>query len=127
MDVTGSKDDEGAKVGIAKKTASANQRWKVVYKDKSTTQTKGLDKEFGFSINRPFYIVSRLPTNRVLEYRGGHQLYIRQWVMNRRNQQWVFDETRTIRSVANKGHAISIQSQGRSSTIRTEGTNSRWW
>jgi hypothetical protein len=61
----------------------AHQRWKVVYKDKATVQSKGLDEDFGFEINRPFYIVSRLPTNRVLEYRGGHNLYIKQWVMNR--------------------------------------------
>jgi hypothetical protein len=84
LDVTGSKDDEGARVGIAKRTNNANQRWRVVYKDKATTQTKGLDKEFGWAINRPFYIVSRLPTNRVLEYQNGHVLWIKQWVMNRR-------------------------------------------
>jgi hypothetical protein len=76
LDVTGSKDEEAAKVGIAKRTNNANQRWRVVYKDESTIQTKGLDKEFGFSINRPFYIVSRLPTNRVLEYKPGHALGI---------------------------------------------------
>ena len=84
MDVTSSRDQEGAAVGIANRTNNANQRWRVVYKDKSTTQTKGLDKEFGFEINRPFYIQSRLPTNRVLEYQSGHHLRIRQWVMNRR-------------------------------------------
>lgn len=84
MDVTSSKDEEGARVGIAKRTNNANQRWKVVYTDKSTKQTKGLDKDFGFEINRPFYIQSRLPTNRVLEYQSGQNLWIKQWVMNRR-------------------------------------------
>jgi len=82
--VTSSKDEEGAKVGIAKRTNNANQRWRVIYTDKATKQTKGLDKDFGFEINRPFYIVSRLPTNRVLEYQSGHNLWIKQWVMNRR-------------------------------------------
>jgi len=82
--VSQSKDEEGAKVGIWKRTNNANQRWKVLYVDKSTTQTKGMDKDFGFEINRPFYIVSRLPTNRVIEYQGGHNLRIRQWQMNKR-------------------------------------------
>jgi hypothetical protein len=76
LDVTSSKDQEAAAVGIANRTNNANQRWRVVYKDKSTIQTKGLDKDFGLEINRPFYIESRLPTNRVLEYQAGHALRI---------------------------------------------------
>jgi hypothetical protein len=71
--------------------------------------------------------MSRLPTNRVLEYQSGQNLWIKQWVMNRRQQQWVFDESRTIKPVANKGHAMSIQSHGRSNNVRYEGPNSRWW
>lgn len=80
----GSRDEEGASVGVANRNNNANQRWKVVYSDKSVTQTKGLDKDFGFEINRPFYIRSRLPSNRALEYQGGQYLRIRMWQMNRR-------------------------------------------
>lgn len=127
LDVLSGKDNEAQPVIVYNRHNGANQRWKVVYTDKAAVQSKGLDKDFGFDINRPFYIVSRLPTNRVIEYRGGHHLWIKQWVMNKRSQQWVFDETRTIKSVANKGHCMSIQSQGRSNTLRTEGPNSRWW
>jgi len=71
LSVKSSKDEEGAPVGIDNRTNGANQRWRVVYTDKSTTQTKGLDKDFGWEINRPFYIISRLPTNRALEYQSG--------------------------------------------------------
>jgi len=91
LDVTGSKDIEAAAVGVANRTNGANQRWRVVYTDKATTQTKGLDKDFGWEINRPFYIISRLPTNRALEYQGGNYLRIRMWQMNKRSQQWVYD------------------------------------
>jgi hypothetical protein len=35
LDVTNSKDEEGAPVGNAKKNGGANQRWKVVYLDKA--------------------------------------------------------------------------------------------
>jgi hypothetical protein len=82
--VKGSKDEEGSAVGIENRNNNTNQRWRVVYTDKTTTQTKGLDKDFGFEINRPFYIMSRLPTNRALEYQGGQYLRIRMWSMNRR-------------------------------------------
>jgi hypothetical protein len=126
LDVSGGKDVEGQPVIVYNRHNGANQRWKVVYTDKEVRQTKGLDGEFGFHINRPFYIVSRLPTNRVIEYYGGHAV-IRQWVMNKRTQQWVFDETRTMRSVQHKGNCLSIQSSGRSHNIRYEGVNSRWW
>jgi len=81
--VTSSKDEEAAAVGVQKRTNNANQRWRVIYTDNSTTQTKGLDKEFGFYLNRPFYIVSRLPTNRVIEYQNGSWIRIRQWQMNK--------------------------------------------
>jgi hypothetical protein len=38
------------------------QKWTVIYLDKAkATETKGLNEEFGFHINRPFYIRSRLP------------------------------------------------------------------
>ena len=32
--------------------------------------TEGLDKDFGFKINEPFYIRSRLPMGRVMEAIG---------------------------------------------------------
>jgi diphthamide synthase (EF-2-diphthine--ammonia ligase) len=40
-------------------TNGLNQKWKVIYMDKAAkTETKGLNEEFGFHINRPFYLVS---------------------------------------------------------------------
>jgi len=38
--------------------------------------TKGLDKDFGFEMNRPFYIQSRLPMGRVLAYPGSGNVRI---------------------------------------------------
>jgi hypothetical protein len=53
------KDEEGALVGVQNNNGGRNQRWKVIYKDKmAKAATKGMNKEFGFHINRPFYIVS---------------------------------------------------------------------
>jgi len=46
------------------------------------TETKGLNEEFGFHINRPFYIVSELPMNRVVEMLGGTNVVLKRWRKN---------------------------------------------
>jgi hypothetical protein len=66
LDVSGGKDDEGQAVIMYNKNGNnsknANQRWKIIYLDKAAPiRTKGFNKEFGFHINRPFYIRSRMP------------------------------------------------------------------
>jgi len=130
LDVTGSKDDEGAAVGVANSTNQKNQRWKVVYLDKAAkTATKGLNKEFGFHINRPFYLVSQLPFNRVAECIGANNIVIKRWRKNVTQQQFFFDEvSKTIRSKTWTNYAMEIQSNGGSNNLRvTSGITSRWW
>ena len=66
LDVYQRKDEEGHVVKVWAKNGdnktNANQRWKVIYLDQAKkTRTKGFNKEFGFHINRPFYIRSRMP------------------------------------------------------------------
>jgi hypothetical protein len=56
---TATADAEGQAVRVAKNSNGVGQRWRVVYLDKGPkTETKGLNEEFGFHINRPFYLVS---------------------------------------------------------------------
>lgn len=87
LDVSDSKDVEGQTVKLAKRTNGANQRWKVIYTDKVTTQTQGLNKNFGFEMNRPFYIVSRLPMGRVLELQPSKgPVRIRNYIPNKKSQ-----------------------------------------
>jgi hypothetical protein len=51
-----------------KKTNNANQRWKIVYLDQAEDeQEKGMNKDFGFHINRPFYFKSRMLFHRVID------------------------------------------------------------
>jgi hypothetical protein len=60
------------------RTNNANQKWKVVYLDKAEKeQTKGLNEDFGFHINRPFYFRSRLPMKRVVEAVGARNIVIK--------------------------------------------------
>jgi hypothetical protein len=65
---TSNNDREGDNVAVGKRQAHAkNQMWKIVYLDKAEkTRTKGTNKDFGFDINRPFYLRSKMPMQRFL-------------------------------------------------------------
>jgi hypothetical protein len=45
-------------------------------------ETKGMNEDFGFHINRPFYIRSRLPFQRVLECHGANNVWLKRWRKN---------------------------------------------
>jgi len=65
----------------------ANQRWKIEYLDKAKKEaTSGLNKEFGFHIGRPFYLVSRLPMKRVAEAVGANNVVLKRWTKGRAAQ-----------------------------------------
>jgi hypothetical protein len=101
-----------------------------VYLDKSDAiKTKGFSKEFGFEINKPFYFVSQLELNKVVEMLGGTNMVLKRWRKNTRQQQFWFDNTsKTIRNNYWKNYCLDIQSNGRSNNLRTvSGITSRWW
>jgi len=89
----------------------ANQRWVIKYLDSDNYEekTKGLNKEYGLHINRPFYIVSKLPMKRVVEVIGGRNLQLKDRQTNKKSQQFVFDiTTKTIRCLGYEGKSIEI-------------------
>jgi hypothetical protein len=101
-----------------------------VYLDKAKAEpTKGLNKEFGMHIGRPFYLVSRLPMKRVAECVGANNVQLKRYVKGRLGQQFYFDQaSKTIRSQQWKNYAMEIQNNGRSKNLRfTSGITSRWW
>jgi hypothetical protein len=114
LDVYQSKDDEATKVQVANRNGddnkNANQRWKVIYVDKAEKlRTKGFNKEFGFHINRPFYIRSRMPMQRVAECHGANNVWLKRWRKNVAAQQWYFDETsKTLKNNYWKSHSLDI-------------------
>jgi hypothetical protein len=110
LDVHSGRDEEGRQVIVWNKHNGANQRWKVVYLDKSKNeQSKGFNKEFGFHINRPFYLRSRLPMKRVAECHGANNIWLRRWRKNVTAQQFFFDmASKTIRSQQWKNYAMEI-------------------
>ena len=106
----------------------ANQRWRVLYLDKMGKIPKqGRNSKFGFYINRPFYIMSRMPMRRVVEVVGGRNVVIKQ-ARNRNTQKFTFDQvSKTIKSWAYKHKSFDIQNSGRSSNLQVATTNSRWF
>jgi hypothetical protein len=85
--------------------------------------------ETGFHVNRPFYLVSRLPMHRVAEAVGANNMAIKRYRKNVLGQQFFFDAvSKTVRSQQWKNYAIEIQSNGGSANVRMTSTiNSRWW
>jgi hypothetical protein len=115
---------------VYKRHGGANQRWKIVYIDEMEKEaTKGLNENFGFHVNRPFYLRSRLPMQRVAQCHGASTFRINRWKKNNKTQQFFFDGvSKTIRSNHWKNYAMQIHGNGASHYIRfTSGINSRWW
>jgi hypothetical protein len=131
VSVEGSKDDEGASVKAEACNNGAGQKWKILYEDKAEkAKTKGLNTDFGMEINRPFFIVSKMFGERVIECIGANNLVLRTPVprRDRKAQHFVFDEvSKTIKSVQWNTYSMTIQNQGRSNNLRVERTNSRWF
>jgi len=92
-------------------------------------QSKGLDKTFGFHINRPFYIVSRLPMHRVAEAGGNNNITLKRFAKGRNAQQWFYDNvSKTIKNQNWKNYCMEIPSNGRANDLKITGSiTSRWW
>jgi hypothetical protein len=133
LEIKDNKDEEGQALIVNTRNGdnkkNANQRWKVIYLDKAEAiRTKGFNKEYGMHINRPFYLRSRMPMQRVAECHGANNVWLKRWRKNTNAQQWYFDEvSKTIKNNHWKSHSLDIQSNGGSSNIRCTTTNSRWW
>jgi hypothetical protein len=72
LDVTGNKDNENSLVIAWNKHNGLNQQWDIIYCDtwKGWTKKGELNKDFGFFVERPFYIVSELPQHRYIDVIG---------------------------------------------------------
>jgi hypothetical protein len=85
FDVTGGKDEEARNVIVWKKHNGANQRWSIVYEeDWKKARTEGVNKDYGFQINEPFFIVSKMPMRRVAEVVGGRNIVLKMIDSNRK-------------------------------------------
>jgi hypothetical protein len=130
LDVYQGKDTEGQAVISWTKHTGLNQKWKVVYVDQAPKgPTKGMNKEFGFYIERPFVMISQLPAHRFLETVSATHVKITDPVNPpKKAQQFVFDQkSKTIRS-NQWARYLAIQGDGAGSpAIVTPTLTSRWW
>jgi Fe2+ transport system protein FeoA len=127
---SGKLDTEGARVSAQVKRNTPQQKWTILYVDQSKPMQKtGMNKEYGFFINRAFNIVSKLPMGRVLDVQAkGLGLVIRRRVLNDKSQSFYFDgSTKTILSTKHKGLAITIGGEGKSSVLSLAKNGARWF
>jgi len=110
MDVRGGRDSEGTNVQAWKKNGSKAQKWTIIYQDKAgRRKSRGVNKHFGFEINRPFYIRSRMPMQRVVECWGANNIILSDYKEGSRGQQFWFDEkTKTIVSQQWQDRSLNI-------------------
>jgi hypothetical protein len=102
-----------------------NQKWSVMYVDQAKPiASKGFNKDYGFHINRPFYIRSRLPFQRVAECHGANNVWLKRWRKNVAAQQWFFNPTtKTLNNNYWKSYSLDMQGNN----MRCRPTTSRWW
>jgi hypothetical protein len=114
-----------------KKHNGLNQKWKLVYLDDTDKEpVKGLNKQFGFFINRPFILISAMPMGRCLTTTNASNLIITAKRDGKayKQQQWYFDgATKTINNNQWKNKDISINGSGKQSTINMSAITARWW
>jgi adenylate kinase family enzyme len=85
-----------------------------------------MSKDFGFKINEPFYIVSRLPMNRVAEVVGGRNIVLKTLDANRKRQEQMFVFDNVSKTIKSKRYMDrSLNTAGNNLDMRT--TNSRWF
>lgn len=90
-----------------------------------------LAREFGLTENKPFRVVSSLPSGRVLSVPDGKTVSIQTKAEGKDAQLWCFDpETKTIRSRAHPTKSLDITGagkQGAGASLILGEPNGGWW
>jgi hypothetical protein len=92
MDVHGGHDQENRNIIVWKRHKGLNQQWDIVYADDMEAEPKKgqLNKDFGFYVQRPFYIVSQMAQRRYLDAVDGRNIVIKT-PNSYKSQVWFFD------------------------------------
>ena len=99
VDVSGGVDVENRNIIVHNKHNGLNQQWDIMYVDAMKPDPKKgeLNKDFGLYVQRPFHIVSQMPTHKYLDIIG-RGLVIK--TPNGRSSQvfWFDQRSKTIKS-----------------------------
>ena len=129
IDTDGQQDTEGRHITAWKREENKlSQQWDIVYlSDWKGEPGKGeLNGDFNLYVQRPFYIISELKSNRYLDLINNRNMVIK--TRNGRNTQtWWFDQVSlTIKTKLNN-QSFDIPSSGKANTMQVYSTNSNWW
>ena len=118
LDVDGGLDDQNRNVIAWNKHNGLNQQWDIIYADEYPDEpTKGeFNEDFGLYVERPFYVVSQLPSHRYLDLINNRDFAIK--TPNGRNTQiWYFhQQSLTIRTKLNN-QSWDIKSAGKTQNM----------
>jgi len=128
MDVSGGVDDENRNVIMYNKHGKLNQQWDVIYVDEYPAEpVKGeLNKDFGLYVERDFYIVSQLPSNRYLDVINNRNIVIKT-PNSFKTQVWYFDQKSLTVKTRLNNQSWDITNSGKNQQFQIYSTNSRWW
>ena len=128
LDVSGAVDDENRNIVVWNKHGKINQQFDIIYADKYPEEPKKgeLNNDFGLYVERPFYIVSQMRSNRYLDLLNNRNMVIK--TPNGRNTQiWYFhQQSLTIRTKLNN-QSWDIKSAGKTNEMQIWSTNSGWF
>lgn len=112
LDVHGGHDHENRQVIVWNKHNGLNQQWDIVYVDEAKPEpTKGqMSPKWGFIVERPFYIVSEMKSNRHLTQLSSVRDAMIKTPNGNNSQKFYFDQkTRTIRLVRSTGYSLEAK------------------
>jgi len=128
MDISGNVDAENRNIQVYNKHGKINQQWDIIYADQYPEEPKKgeLNKDFGLYVDRTFYVVSQLKSNRYLDLISNRNFVIKT-PNGRKTQQWYFHQpSLTIRTRLNN-QSWDIKSAGRTNEMQVWSTNSGWF
>jgi hypothetical protein len=128
LDISGGVDSESRNVQIYNKHGKINQQWDLIYADEMPAEPKKgeLNERFGLYVERDFYIVSEMPTNKYLDLINNRNMVIKT-SNGRKTQIWYFDQkSLTIKTRLNN-QSFDIKSAGKTNDMQIWSTNSGWF
>ena len=99
LEVAGGYDGENKNIAVAKSEGKLHQQWDIVYADEYPEEPKkgALNPDFGLYVQRDFFIVSQMDSNRYLDLIGNNMVI--KTPNSRKSQIWYFDQrSYTIKS-----------------------------
>jgi membrane carboxypeptidase/penicillin-binding protein PbpC len=104
------------------------QQWDIVYVDEYPEEPKKgeLNEKYGLYVQRDFYVVSGLKSNRYLEAINNRNLVIKTPNGNK-GQIWYFDQTSLTIKTRINNQSWDIKSAGKTNVMQIWSTNSGWF